>query len=234
MTRVLTGTSGFSYKEWVGSFYPEGLKPDQMLAAYSERLKTVEINNTFYRMPARNVLSRWYEETAEDFTFLIKASRRITHFKRLKDAGDELGYLLDVTSELGEKLGGLLFQLPPNFKADTERLSTFLELLPSGCPAAFEFRHDSWSADEVHDLLRERDVALCISDTDEAPDPEVVVTAEWGYLRLRRMGYSDEDLTSWNARIQGTGWNRCFTFFKHEDSASGPDAAARMAALAAA
>ena len=231
MTRILTGTSGFSYKEWIGSFYPEDLKKDQMLTAYAERLGAVEINNTFYGMPARSVLSRWYEETTEGFTFIIKASRRITHFKRLKGVEEELEYLLDVTSELGEKLGGLLFQLPPNFKADLDRLGAFLALLPEGCPAAFEFRHDSWKADEVHELLRDRGVALCLADIDDAPSPDLVVTTDWGYVRLRRVEYSEADLEGWAERIRATGWKRCFTFFKHEDTASGPEAAGQMARI---
>jgi uncharacterized protein YecE (DUF72 family) len=180
------GTSGFSYKEWKGPFYPEDLSNEGMLAYYGERLNAVEINNTFYRMPKRATLADWADKVPDDFSFVLKASRKITHFKRLKDTQDELSYLVDVSSELGERLGPMLFQLPPNLKIDIERLRDFLALLPVGLRAAFEFRHDSWFDDETYAILSE--------------PPEVVATAPYGYLRLRRAVYEPGDLARW-ARV---------------------------------
>ena len=156
------GTSGYSYKEWQGDFYPEKIASGDMLAFYGERLSSVEINNTFYRLPRASVLETWAEAVPDDFRFVIKSSRRITHMKRLKDAGDETGYLMETLGALGPKLGAVLFQLPPNMKKDVDRLATFLDLIP-GVPAAFEFRHETWIDDEVHTLLGERGCTLCLS-----------------------------------------------------------------------
>jgi uncharacterized protein YecE (DUF72 family) len=165
--RSFVGTSGYSYKEWKGSFYPEKLPAPQMLRYYAERLNTVEINNTFYRMPTEKVLLQWAEQVPEGFTFVLKASRRITHLKRLKDVDDETAYLLRTASVLGDKLGPMLFQLPPSMKKDIERLRAFLDLLPSRWLAAVEFRHGSWFDDEVSDTLRSRNVALAIAETED-------------------------------------------------------------------
>ena len=183
------GTSGFSYKEWKGSFYPEDLSNDRMLAYYGERLNAVEINNTFYRMPKRTTLADWAGKVPEDFSFVLKASRKITHFKRLKDTQDELGYLVDVSSELGGRLGPMLFQLPPNLKIDVERLRDFVSLFPAGLRAAFEFRHDSWFTDETYTVLGDAGVALVTADMGTDESAEVVATARYGYLRLRREVY---------------------------------------------
>ena len=222
--KLYTGTSGFSYKEWKGVFYPEKLPAAKMLAYYSGRLGAVEINNTFYRLPKAELLEKWRETTGPDFRFSVKASRRITHFSRLRPTGYEATeYLLDTAAVLGETLGTVLFQLPPNLKADTALLRDFLAVLPSGTPAAFEFRHDSWGTEEVRGLLAERAVALVRSDTEdsdgEAPLEE---TAPWGYLRLRRPEYAEAVLDRWAERIHGTGWDRAHVFFKHEDDAGGP------------
>src|SRR5262245_13177645 len=164
--RVLVGTSGYSYPAWRGSFYPEGLKEAEMLRFYAGRLPTVEINNTFYRMPSAGMLERWNAETPDSFSFVLKAARRITHEKRLTDA-DSLAYFLKTAAVLGGKLGPILFQLPPFFKKDVPRLQDFLALLPAGCRAAFEFRHASWAGDDVHEALRAKGAVLCLADTDE-------------------------------------------------------------------
>src|SRR5262252_7933757 len=182
--RVLAGTSGFSYKEWKGSFYPEDLPAAGMLAYYAERLPAVEINNTFYRMPKPALLEGWSAEVPEEFRFILKASQRITHFKRLKDAGSEVEYFFGVASTLGDRLGPALFQLPPNLKKDLPRLQAFLSILPAGRRAAFEFRHASWFEDDVFEALRAASAALCIAEDEELATP-LVPTAGWGYLRLR-------------------------------------------------
>lgn len=217
------GTSGYSYKEWKGSFYPEDLAAADMLRYYGERLGSVEINNTFYRMPKTSVLQSWAEQVGEAFRFSIKASQKITHRKRLKDADDETDYLVKTLRALGPRLGVLLFQLPPYLKKDVERLRTFLELLPEDLPAAFEFRHDSWRDEEVHEALRDHGAALCCADTDEDEDDEPIVsTAPFGYLRLRRPGYDAFDLARWAAAVRAQPWERAFVFFKHEDEGAGP------------
>lgn len=218
---VRTGTSGFSYKEWKGSFYPEKIKNDEMLAFYASKLSTVEINNTFYRMPKRDVLTGWSEKVPPDFRFILKASRRITHFKRLKAADDECAYFVDTARALGDRLGALLFQLPPNFKKDPERLAAFLEILPSDVRAAFEFRHESWFDDDIFELLRSHNRALCLAETEDS-EPDLVSTADWGYLRLRRADYASKDLRRWRKAIGTLAWTECYVFFKHEDEGSGP------------
>ena len=227
------GTSGYSYKEWKGSFYPEKLPAREMLAYYGERLSAVEINNTFYRLPKASVLETWAEQVPDGFRFSIKASRRITHFARLKAESQEpTEYLLTTLETLGARLGAVLFQLPPNFKKDLERLEGFLDMLPAGTPAAFEFRHPSWTDEEVHEALRQREMALVCADTDDDDDDEPIVeTADWGYLRLRRPDYSDEDLARWAEGVRSTGWTGAMVFFKHEDEGAGPRMAARFREL---
>jgi len=230
---VYVGTSGYSYKEWKGSFYPEDLPAKDMLAFYGERLSSVEINNTFYRLPKESVLASWSEQVPEGFRFSIKASRRITHFARLKDeARDPTEYLLATLGTLGPKLGVILFQMPPNLKVDVPRLEAFLGMLPQGTPGAFEFRHESWKDDAVYAALRARGMAWVCADTDDSESDEPLVsTAEWGYLRLRRPDYGDDDLARWVGRVEATGWDRAFVFFKHEDEGAGPKLAARFEAL---
>jgi uncharacterized protein YecE (DUF72 family) len=233
--RLRAGTSGYSYKEWKGPFYPEKLKPADMLGFYAERLSTVEINNTFYRMPKTSVLENWAEQVGDDFRFAIKASRRITHFKRLKEADEPLEFLVENLKVLGDRLGVVLFQLPPNMKCDVERLDRFCDLLPAGFPAAFEFRHDSWQDDAVHDRLRAHNFATVIVDADDADHgdddvddadevgpPELFATADWGYLRLRRPDYDRAALANWAREISSQGWNHSFVYFKHEDDGAGP------------
>ncbi len=228
-----SGTSGYSYKEWKGSFYPEDLPAKEMLRFYAERLPAVEINNTFYRLPRASVLEAWAEQVPEGFRFAIKASRRITHFKRLgASAADETAYLLETTARLGHRLGLLLFQLPPDARADPDRLAAFLAQLPEGTRAAFEFRHPSWLDERVFELLRARDFAWVHVDADDAEEAEIVATASWGYLRLRRASYTREALAAWAGRIAAQGWGDAFVFFKHEDAGAGPELASRFLAIA--
>jgi uncharacterized protein YecE (DUF72 family) len=228
--RVLVGTSGYSYKEWKGRFYPEKMKEADMLRYYAERFPTVEVNNTFYRTPSADLVRRWAEQTGETFTFVLKAPQRITHVKRLGDVGGDVAFFLETAGALGPKLGPLLFQLPPYMKKDVGRLRALLDLLPPGARAAVEFRHASWFDDEVRDALRGKGAALCLADTDEEPLAEVAATADWGYLRLRRLTYTDDDVAAWHGRILAQPWSEAFVFFKHEDEARGPELAQKLLA----
>lgn len=233
---LYVGTSGYAYKEWKGSFYPKDLPEKQMLHFYGERFKSVEINNTFYRLPKKSVLEAWANEVPADFKFVVKASQRITHFQRLNDCSEILSYLLDVTAGLGDRLGPLLFQLPPNFKKDIPRLREFFTCIPLERRLAFEFRHESWFDAETFDLLRQRNVSLCIAEADEEEGVAVPFepTADWGYLRLRRADYTDADLKQWADRVRKTNWKDAFIFFKHEDEGKGPAMAKRFLELAGA
>ncbi len=226
------GTSGFSYKEWKGSFYPEDLPAKEMLRYYGTRLPAVEINNTFYRLPQKSMLENWKDQVPAHFRFSIKASQRITHFKRLKDVEDETKYLLETAGALEDRLGVVLFQLPPNMKKDLPRLEAFLECLPATTRAAFEFRHQTWLEDDVLQLLSARNHALCISDTDDLPVTHIDRTSDWGYLRLRRIEYSEASLKEWLERIRAQNWSDAFVFFKHEDEGTGPKLAGQFIDLA--
>lgn len=232
--QAFVGTSGYAYKEWKGTFYPEKIAADKMLNYYGQHFNGVEINNTFYRMPSERVLVNWYDEVPDGFSFVLKASRKITHFKRLKaDAEDELRYLLKTASVLRDKLGPTLFQLPPNLKKDVERLQAFLALLPKRWSAAFEFRHESWFEDDVFDALRGVNAALVIAETDEGSVPRVA-TADWGYLRLRKLDYGEAELRDWTDWMGSQGWKDGFVFFKHEDTGGGPELAKAFRDLLAA
>ncbi len=229
---LYVGTSGYSYKEWKGSFYPEKIPAKEMLRYYSERLSTVEINATFYRMPKAEMLQNWQQQVSPGFRFSLKASQRITHFKRLKETAEETKYFLETASVLGEQLGVILFQLPPNMKKDLPRLESFLAQLPPATPAAFEFRHPEWFDDDVLELLRSQNRPLVVSDTDDLPTTHIDKTADWGYLRLRRVNYSEENLAAWVERIRAQNWKETFLFFKHEDEGTGPKLAAQFLSLA--
>lgn len=231
--QILAGTGGFSYKEWKGSFYPADLPAARMLPYFAERLPTVELNNTFYRLPKPGQLAAWAAQVPESFRFSVKASQRITHIRRLKDAASETSYLLTATAELGDRLGAVLFQTPPNLKLDLPRFELFLATLPPGTPAAFEFRHASWRDDAVLAALRERDFAWCVADMDGEPEAEVLRTASWGYARLRRVLYEPADLARWLQRFRASGWERLYLYFKHEDAGTGPRLAAEFLRLAA-
>lgn len=219
--RLMAGASGYSFKEWKGTFYPDGMKPEGMLAYYSEHLPTVEINNTFYQMPKTAVLDNWAKLTPASFRFAIKASRRITHMSRLKadSAADSVAYLYRNLEALGEKRGPVLFQLPPFLKKDLARLNDFLQILPADHRAAFEFRNDSWYADEVYDALKRADASLCLSEREDNAPPPLVETAPWGYVRLRLETYSNEELGRWAERLEATGWKEIYVYFMHEPTA---------------
>jgi uncharacterized protein YecE (DUF72 family) len=219
--RLLAGASGYSFKEWKGTFYPEKIKADAMLAWYAERLPTVEINNTFYRMPKSAVLETWAGTTPGHFRFAIKASRRITHLARIKaeSAAEPLDFLYRNLAALGGKRGPVLFQLPPNLKKDLPRLAAFLRLLPENHAAAFEFRDMSWFADDVYDALRAAGSALCLSEREDNAPPPLVETAPWGYVRLRLETYADDDLRRWARRLEATSWRSIHVYFMHEPTA---------------
>ena len=223
--KLLAGTSGYAFKEWKGSFYPDGIKDDGMLSYYASQFPTVEINNTFYRLPRQHVLEDWATQVPESFRFSIKASQRITHFARLKpDSASALGFLLENTKVMGDKLGPILFQLPPNMKKDADRLRGFLELLPADRRFTIEFRHESWFDDEVYEALRARDVALCVIDQPEFSSP-FESTASWGYVRLHRFDYDAARLKNWASRLQSSSWIDTYVYFKHDEGVgSGPPA----------
>jgi uncharacterized protein YecE (DUF72 family) len=205
-----------------------------MLRYYAGRLPTVEINNSFYRMPKEKVLLDWAEQVPAGFCFVLKASRRITHIARLADEDGSVDYFLRTANVLGEKLGPTLFQCPPSLKKDLGRLRSFLARVPRTWRAALEFRHASWFEDEVYEALREHDVALVAVDENEGEGQgsPLVPTASWGYLRLRRTDYSDEALGQWAERIRSQPWREAFAFLKHEeDSPKGPEAAGRLMAM---
>jgi len=221
--RLVAGASGYSFKEWQGSFYPEKIKADAMLAWYSERLPTVEINNTFYQMPKAAVLETWSAATPEAFRFAIKASRRITHDARLKadQAADSVAFLYRTLATLGDKRGPVLFQLPPFLKKDVARLSEFLAVLPHDHRAAFEFRNESWFDDEVYETLRRSGASLCLSEREDNAPPPLIETAPIGYVRLRLEEYSDDDLRAWAERLAATAWREIYVYFMHEPTAPG-------------
>jgi uncharacterized protein YecE (DUF72 family) len=218
---ILVGTSGWSYKQWKGSFYPADLPSDDMLRHYAGRLPTVEINNSFYRIPKEKHL----------LEFVLKASRRITHNYRLSHADDSLEYFLRTVNCLGDRMGPTLFQCPPSLRKNVELLREFLGRVPRTWRAAMEFRHDSWFDDEVYEALRSHDMALVGVDEDEKTTP-LVPTASWGYLRLRKTEYGEEELQAWAERVRAQPWGEAFVFLKHdEESAAGPDAAVRLAGM---
>ena len=229
---LYVGTSGYSYKEWKGSFYPEKIPAKEMLSYYAGRLSTVEINATFYRMPQKSMLENWKEQVPPTFRFSLKAPQRVTHFKRLKETEEETKYFFEVAETLEDQLGVVLFQLPPNMKKDLPRLETFLQQLPATPRAAFEFRHPTWFDDDVLEVLKSRNLALVVSDTDDMPTTHIDKTADWGYLRLRRVNYSEENLSEWVGRINKQQWSDTFVFFKHEDEGTGPKLAAQFLQLA--
>ncbi len=230
---ILAGASGYSFKEWKGNFYPEKMKPEEMLPYYSGRLPTVEINNTFYRMPKTAVLEDWAGTTPKPFRFAIKAPRRITHMARIKaeSSAEPVGYLYRNLEALGPKRGAVLFQLPPNLKKDLPRLQEFLALLPAqGHCAAFEFRNATWFDDDVYAALKEKGAALCLSEREDNEPPPLVETASWGYVRLRLETYSDADLKAWAQRLARTKWRETFVYFMHEPTA--PEYARKLMELA--
>jgi uncharacterized protein YecE (DUF72 family) len=230
--RLFVGTSGYSYKEWKGSFYPDKLPQKEMLRYYAERFSTVEVNNTFYRLPEESVVKSWAEQVPESFLFVLKARQVITHFKRLQGVEKETDDFLRVADVLGEKLGPILFQLPPNFKKDVERLDAFLRFVGGRAKVTFEFRHESWFDAEVFDCLRTHSVSLCIAESQDTPKTELIGTTNWGYLRLREVEYSHDQLSEWACKIAAQNWNEVYLFFKHEDTGTGPQLACQFIELA--
>jgi len=230
--KLWVGTSGYSYKEWKGSFYPEDLPDKDMLKTYARKLPAVEINNTFYRLPTPSLLGSWAEQVPGNFRFVLKASRRITHIKRLKECEEETEYLFRTARTLGKRLGAILFQLPPFFRKDVPRLEEFIRLIPEDSRAAFEFRHESWFDRDLYDLLKTKGCALCFADTEDNTLEALVSTASWGYLRLRKPEYGEKELREWAKSVKKQKWDEAFIFFKHEDGGVGPKLARRFLELA--
>ncbi len=229
--RILTGTSGWSYPAWKGPFYPAKLPTTRMLSAYAERLPTVEVNNTFHRMPRGELLAGWRAQVPASFVFSLKAPQLITHWQRLSSVEGIVAAFYRAAAELGPTLGPVLFQLPPSLHKDLPLLRAFLALLPHGGRAAVEFRHPSWDAPEVHQALADAGAALVCADTEESAG-NLVATAPHGYLRLRRPDYDVAAIVEWAARIAGQPWQEAFVFFKHEDEARGPAFALALAEAA--
>jgi uncharacterized protein YecE (DUF72 family) len=234
--QIHVGTSGYGYKEWKGIFYPEKISPKEMLRFYAERLSAVEINYTFYHMPTAGLLASWAEQAPDDFAFALKAPQVITHLKQLRNVFEETDYFFRTLSVLGRKLGPALFQFPKSFRANRPVLEDFLTLIPGTMQCAFEFRSPIWLDAEILELLRRKGCSLCTADSDEHPAEEIISTAPWGYLRLRRTDYTEADLSQWLERILAQKWERAFVFFKHEEEGgvpAGPEMALRFRELAA-
>ncbi|MEQ8247181.1 MAG: DUF72 domain-containing protein [Alphaproteobacteria bacterium] len=229
-SKIIAGTSGFD-KPWKGTFYPEDIKKTELLPFYAARLPAVEINNTFYRLPKPEVLEGWFEQTPDTFRFAIKASRRITHIKRLNDVEEPTTYLMSSTAHLKHKLGPVLFQLPPNAKKNTERLKVFLGTLPADRQVTFEFRHPTWFEADALDALRDHGAALCIADDEKELVP-FEATTDWGYLRLRKGEYTQDSLTQWAKRILAVDWRETFAFFEGDEEGRGPQWASQLMAVA--
>lgn len=223
------GTSGFQYPEWKGKFYPGKMPASQMLSYYAERFSSTEVNYTFRRIPAETTIVKWSDATPARFKFAFKAPQRVTHFAKLRDCVELLQVFHRALAVAGDKFGPVLFQLPPTFRKDAEVLRAFLAEVPDGMRAAFEFRHESWFDDSVFDILREGNAALCIAENEELVTPSVV-TADFGYLRLRREDYTTPQIKRWARWIeeQKSRWSETFIYFKHEEQAVGPKFAATM------
>lgn len=228
--KIHLGTSGFGYKEWKGKFFPNDIKPAEMLRFYAGHFGAVEINNSFYSLPKASVLEGWLREAPSPFIFGFKAPQKITHILRLKpESAPVLEAFLKAIDLAGPQLGPLLFQLPPNFKIDLPRFRDFMALLPRNYKVTFEFRHDSWLTTEVFDVLRAHHAALCVAESEDTIEIPLEPTADWGYLRLRRLDYTSADLKRWSKRILAQKWKEAFVFFKHEELALGPKFAAEFA-----
>lgn len=218
--RLWIGTSGYSYPEWKGSFYPQDLATKKMFGYYADRFPTVEINATFYRMPTDKLVLGWVEQAPATFRYTFKAPKVITHIKRLKDCADSLTFFLGRASTLGDKRAALLFQLPPFMKKDVPLLTEFLASVPREMRAAFEFRNATWHSDDVFTALSDAGAALCIADSEKLTTP-LVATAPFGYFRLRDEGYERADVARWHAQIVAQRWDEAFVYFKHEDAGKG-------------
>jgi uncharacterized protein YecE (DUF72 family) len=226
---ILIGTSGYSYKEWKGPFYPKEVPSSGFLRYYADRLPTVEINNTFYRMPTEKLVAGWAADVPEAFVFAVKAPQRITHIAKLANAADTTATFVRTASTLGARLGPLLFQLPPFLRKDVPRLAAFLEESPKGPRYAFEFRHASWFDDEVWATLKAHGASLCVAEGETLESP-LVATADWGYVRLRRTAYPDDVLEGWAKKIQAQPWKDTYVYLKHDDG-DAPSVAGRLKAM---
>ena len=228
---IWIGTSGFQYAEWKGTFYPEKMPAAKMLPYYAERLRTTEINYSFHRIPSAKTIEGWYQSTPERFKFSLKAPQKVTHWAKLRNCGDTLRFFHQVISDLEAKLGPVLFQLPPTLKKDAALLEAFLVDVPAGMRCAFEFRDASWFDDEIFNLLKAKNLALCLADSEKLATPEVA-TADYGYLRLRREDYQEADVVRWSEAVKARKdvWSDAFVYFKHEESGTGPQLAQQMVA----
>src|SRR5436190_2755538 len=228
--KLFLGTSGFSYDEWKGVFYPEEVKQKGRLAYYASQFPSVEINYSFRRLPSEKTLTEWRSQVPEGFQFTLKASQRITHFKRLADADEEVGVFLERARLLGNRLGPILFQCPPNLQFDKGLIESFLAYLPPIARYAFEFRHPSW--EEARELLAAQGVAWCVAETDENAR-SALSWEPFGYLRLRKTEYSDDEVKEWAGLICPAleGGNDVYCYFKHEDEGMSPQMATRLETL---
>jgi uncharacterized protein YecE (DUF72 family) len=226
--QFLVGTSGYSYPEWKGSFYPEKMPQKEMLSYYARHFGAVEINNTFYKMPSASDIQSWAQQVPQGFQFAFKAHQAITHFKRLISAEQPMEQLFRITAPLKTRRGPVLFGLRDNFKKDVPRLKAFLRLIPKKAQAAFEFRHASWFDEDVYDCLRAKGCALCIADAPDQPRAPLIGTADFGYVRLRRERYSKKSLGEWIEKLRSLGWKTAYVFFKHEEAGAGPKLASRF------
>ena len=223
------GTSGFQYAEWKGTFYPEDMPSSKMLPYYAERFATTEINYSFHRIPSAKTIDGWFKATPARFKFSLKAPQKVTHWAKLRNCGDTLRYFHQVICDLEKKLGCVLFQLPPTLKKDAALLEAFLADVPDGMRCAFEFRDPVWFSDDVYELLKAKNAALCIADSEKVATPEIA-TADYGYLRLRREDYQEADIARWAeaVRARSAQWSDAFVYFKHEESGIGPKFARQM------
>ncbi|MGZ4966712.1 MAG: DUF72 domain-containing protein [Chthoniobacterales bacterium] len=223
------GTSGFQYVEWKGTFYPEDLPTAKMLPYFAERLATTEINYSFHRIPSAKTIEGWWKATPERFRFSLKAPQKVTHWAKLRNCGDTLRYFHQVICDLEKKLGCVLFQLPPTLKKDAALLRDFLADVPDGMRAAFEFRDPGWFSDDIYELLKSKNLALCIADSQKLATPEIA-TADYGYLRLRREDYQSSDVARWSdfVKSKAGAWSDAYVYFKHEESGIGPKLAQQM------
>jgi uncharacterized protein YecE (DUF72 family) len=232
--RLLLGTSGFAYPEWKGEFYPPDIKAGEMLSYYATRFSSVEINYTFQTTPEEKTLRKWVADTPDDFVFSLKAHRTITHMRRLSpEAAEPLAVFLASCTPLEGRLGAILFQCPPNMKADLPRLEAFLSFLPTGRRYAFEFRHGTWNDDAVYEVLRSKGAAWCVADTDEIPCAFTRTAPGFAYLRLRKTFYEDEELAGWAKHIgealaEGVD---VYCYFKHEEAGRGVHFARSLGAM---
>lgn len=228
--RVFVGTSGFSYDAWKGNFYPADLPSAKMLAFYATQLSTVEINNTFYRMPTAKAVNGWGAQVPDGFKLVLKAPQRITHKKAFDESADGIAFFFQSAALLGDKLGPVLFQFPPWLKKDLAKLRAFLALPPKGHRLALEFRHESWFDEETYEVLRGAEASLVVAETDDTP-AQLVSGGRFGYLRLRKTAYGPGELEAWAQRVKAQPWEEAFVFFKHEDEGKGPAFAKQFSAF---